>query len=490
MQLRDTLGTLYDDALFADLFPPRGQAAQAPWQLALVTLLPFAENLSDRQAADAVRSRIDWKYLLGLELTDPGFDCSILSEFRQRLVAAKAEERLLNHLLVCCQDHQWLKAGGKQRTDSTHVLARVQDRNRLECVGETMRFPLNRLATHLPDWLARQLQPEWAARYGPRAEEYRLPHTKPERLAYAPQVGQDGWWLLERIARDAQAAWLWQLPAIDVLRRVWIQPFRTVDDHLIWRVENQDELSPSAPLIRSPYAVEARFSRKRTTTWVGYKVHLSETCEADQPHLITQVATTVSTEADSTTLPQIQQELADQSLLPSQQLVDTAYVSAELLVQRQQLHRAEVVGPARKDQKWQALAGQGHAAADFHVDWDAQQATCPQGHPSHSWMKTLEKGQPRVFIKFSRKHGGPCPVRTQCTRTKRRALKLRADAPYHALQAARARATARRTGPCAIISERALKAPSRKGFAALACAVRATWAWPKLICSTSLSRRR
>lgn len=439
MQLRDALGTLYDDALFADLFPQRGQAAQAPWQLALVTLLQFAENLSDRQAADAVRSRLDWKYLLGLELTHAGFDFSVLSEFRQRLVAGKAEERLLMHLLVCCQDHKWLKAGSKQRTDSTHVLARVRDMNRLECVGETMRFTLNSLATLLPDWLASQLQPEWAARYGPRAEEYRLPHTKPARLAYAQQVGQDGWWLLERIERDEQAALLWQLPAIDILRRVWLQQFRMVDNRLIWRVENQDELPPSAQLISSPYDIEARFSRKRTTTWVGYKVHLSETCEDDQPHLITQVATTVSTEAYSITLPQIQQGLADQSLLPSQQLVDPAYVSAELLVQSQAIHQVELVGPARKDQKWQALAWQGYAAADFHVDWDTQQATCPQGHPSQSWIKTLEKGQPRVFIKFSRKHCGSCPVRAQCTWMKRRAIKLRADAPYQALQAARVR---------------------------------------------------
>ena len=185
---------------------------------------------------------------------------------------------------------------------------------------------------------------------------------------------------------------LWQLPALDILRRVWLQQFRLMDDHLIWRVENQDELPPCAQLISSPYDLEARFSRKRTTTWVGYKVHLSETCEADQPHLITQVATTVSTEGDSTTLPQIQQALADQSLLPAQQLVDTAYVSAELLVQSQQRHHVELVGPARKDQKWQALAGQGYAAADFQVDWDTQQATCPQGHPSQSWIHTLEKG--------------------------------------------------------------------------------------------------
>ncbi|AWM31980.1 hypothetical protein DDQ68_03730 [Hymenobacter nivis] len=131
--------------------------------------------------------------------------------------------------------------------------------------------------------------------------------------------------------------------------------------------------------------------------------------------------------------------MADSSLLPSQQLVDTAYVSAELLVQRQAIHQVELVGPARKDQKWQALARQGYAEADFHVDWDAPQATCPQGHPSQSWIHTLEKGQPRVFSKFSCKHCGPCPVRAQCTRTKRRAIKLRADAPYHALQAARVR---------------------------------------------------
>ena len=116
-------------------------------------------------------------------MTDPGFDFSILSECRQRLGAAKAEERLLTHLLTCCQDHQWRKAGGKQRTDATHVLARVRDMNRLACVAETMRFTLNSLATLLPDWLASHLPPEWAARYGPRAEAYRLPHTTPQRWA-------------------------------------------------------------------------------------------------------------------------------------------------------------------------------------------------------------------------------------------------------------------------------------------------------------------
>lgn len=105
-------------------------------------LLQFAENLSDRQASDALRSRLDWKYLLGLELTDPGFDFSILSKFRQQLAAAKDEKQLLNHLRVCRQDHKWRKAGDKQRTGPMQVLARVRDVNRLECMGEAIRFTL------------------------------------------------------------------------------------------------------------------------------------------------------------------------------------------------------------------------------------------------------------------------------------------------------------------------------------------------------------
>jgi transposase len=95
IDLRETLGTIYQDKLFADVYPDRGQPGYAPWRLALVTVFQFMENLTDRQAADAVRSRLDWKYALSLELTDPGFDHTVLSEFRTRLVALTAEERFL-----------------------------------------------------------------------------------------------------------------------------------------------------------------------------------------------------------------------------------------------------------------------------------------------------------------------------------------------------------------------------------------------------------
>ena len=95
-RLRDEFSVIYQDEDFGRLYPDRGQPALAPWRLALVTVFQFLENLSDRQAADAVRARIDWKYALGLELTDPGFHFSVLTEFRARLVAGNAEHLLLD----------------------------------------------------------------------------------------------------------------------------------------------------------------------------------------------------------------------------------------------------------------------------------------------------------------------------------------------------------------------------------------------------------
>jgi transposase len=143
LTLRDELETIYADSLFAALFPKRGRPAEAPGLLALVMVLQFAEGLSDRQAAEAVHSRIDWKYLLGLELVDPGFDFSVLSEFRDRLLVGGLEQRVLDELLDRFRKRGLLKERGKQRTDSTHVQAEVRNLNRLECVGEAMRSALN-----------------------------------------------------------------------------------------------------------------------------------------------------------------------------------------------------------------------------------------------------------------------------------------------------------------------------------------------------------
>lgn len=121
VRLADELGALFADERFDDLFPAHGQPGLAPWQLALTTLLQCGEGLSDRQAAQAVRSRIDWKYVLRLELADDGFDASVLSEFRGWLLAHDAVRRLFDMLLAWCRERGFVKAGGRQRTDSTSV---------------------------------------------------------------------------------------------------------------------------------------------------------------------------------------------------------------------------------------------------------------------------------------------------------------------------------------------------------------------------------
>src|SRR5262249_22127876 len=162
---------------------------------------------------DAVRGRIDWKYALGLELTDPGFDPSVLSEFRTRLIAGAAEQRLLDMLLDRCRERGWLKARGRQRTDSTHVLARVRAVNRLECVAETLRAALNSLAVAAPEWLRAHSRAEWVGRYGRRLDDSRMPTGQEERQAYARQIGQDGSALLAAAYASEAPDWLRRVPA-------------------------------------------------------------------------------------------------------------------------------------------------------------------------------------------------------------------------------------------------------------------------------------
>src|SRR5215211_4290527 len=166
--LRDRLGPVFDDAGFADLYPRRGQPAYTPWRLSLVTVLQFREGLSDRQAAEAVRARIDWKYLLSLELADAGFDHTVLCEFRARLLDGGAAERLLARMLDGAHEAGLLKARGRQRTDSTHVLAAVRVLNRLELLAETLRAALNALACAAPAGLRALAPPEWYDRYSHR----------------------------------------------------------------------------------------------------------------------------------------------------------------------------------------------------------------------------------------------------------------------------------------------------------------------------------
>jgi transposase len=440
LTMRDSLGMLYRDSEFASLFGSRGRPAESPWRLALVSVMQFAEGLTDRQAADAVRGRIDWKYALSLEITDAGFHYSVLSEFRDRVLAGGIEKQLLDTMLQQFQEQGWLKARGKQRTDSTHVLASIRQVNRLELVGEALRRVLNDLATVAPEWLLQQVTGDWFERYGARFEAYRLPKEENERDALQAQIGADGIHLLSAIYTSTSVPWLRQLPAVEIMRKIWVQQYYTEDGVVKWRPGK--DLPPHKRMITSPYDIEARNRTKRNTNWNGYLVHLTETCDPDTPHLITHTETTPATTADVEVTDDIHADLSQQNLLPEQHIVDTAYVAAEQLVNSQKEHQIDLLGPVHRDASWQAKAGEGFDVTGFAINWETQSVTCPQGHPSQSWhVRQDPYGHAIINVRFKPAQCRVCPVRTQCTKSKNRprVLTFKTQAEYEALQAARAR---------------------------------------------------
>lgn len=440
MKMRDELGVLYRDSEFAPLFSTRGRPAEAPGRLALVLVIQFAEGLTDRQVAEAVRARIDLKYALGLELTDCGFDYSVLSAFRDRVIAGGMEKRLLDDMLARFKDLGLIKARGRQRTDSTHVLAAVRKLNRLECVGETMRCALNDLATVAPEWLLEQVTPDWFDLYGRRFEQYRLPKERAGRQELAERIGIDGHQLLASIYAAETPRWLREIPSVQILRQVWVQQYQVQDDQVRWRAA--EDLPPHKLLIVSPYDSEARNRTKRSLNWTGYAAHLSEACDEDMPHLITNVETTPATTGDVEVTDIIHAALAEKGFLPSEHFVDTAYIDAELLVTSSVDHGIDLYGPVRSDSSWQAKAGQGFAIPCFAIDWEEEQVICPAGQTSKSWrLRQDEYGNDVIEVCFGRHDCRVCGSRSQCTRARDhpRTLKLKPQAQHVALQAARER---------------------------------------------------
>ena len=438
LRMGDQLGPLYSDAQFADLFPTRGQPAASPARLALVSVFQYVEGLSDRQAADAVRGRIDWKYALGLELTDPGFDHTVLSEFRCRLVHGQAEQQLLDTLLNRCRELGLIRERGRQRTDSTHVLAAVRVLNRLERVGETLRAALNELAVIAPEWLQALAPAEWYERYAKRVENYRLPKTDATREDLARVIAADGEKLLAAVDAATDQPVLVQLQAVVTLRRVWAEQYTGDPGGLRWR-EVKDMPSP-AGLISSPYDVEARYSTKREMEWVGYKTHLTETCDVDRPRLIVNVETTPATTPDDNMLTVVHESEKKRDLLPGEHMVDKGYTDARVLVHSLREYGVTIVGPVAEDPSWQARAGEGFDKGSFVVDWDREVVTCPAGKESISWLPNTYPKNGMVFeARFSRKDCTPCPFRSQCTKAEKepRIIGLQAREHHEALQEVR-----------------------------------------------------
>lgn len=194
-------------------------------------------------------------------------------------------------LLGWCRERKLLKVRGKQRTDSTHVLAAVRALNRVELVAESMRAVLNDLAVVAPDWLRAFSPTGWVERYTPRFGHENLPVKEAERAVLVQAIGDDGAALLGAIDDPTSPAWLREIPTVNSLRHVWVQQYVIGETGLRWRTE-ADGLPPSSHFLSSPYDGDAHLAKKGPTQWVGYKVHLTETCGEDRPELITNVETT------------------------------------------------------------------------------------------------------------------------------------------------------------------------------------------------------
>jgi transposase len=377
---------------------------------------------------------------LGLALDDSGFHHSLLGEFRERLLGGGAANLLLEEILAVCKEQGLLRKRGRQRTDSTHILGVLRVLNRLEQVAETMRAALEDLAEADPAWLRAQAPPDWFGRYGRRIEEYRLPQGREARAAFALQVGEDGMTLLTALWAPEAPPSLRSLPAVEILRRTWIQ--RYVVREGVVGLRAPEEQPPASEQIVSPYEDEARYATKRAMDWVGYKTHLTETCDDDLPHLLTDVGTTIAPASDVGQLGPIQDRLAARELPPADHVVDTAYVRTSNLVASQRGHQINLIGPVYDDRQWQAKAADGFDLAHFQIDWDARSVICPQGHRSTGWSEaSTARQRTQIHVQFSPDECLACPVRSQCTRAKvgPRHLTLRSRAEHEALLQARER---------------------------------------------------
>jgi transposase len=323
------------------------------------------------------------------------------------------------------------------------MLGALRVLNRIERLAETLRAALNALATVAPEWVRTWVPSEWYERYGRRIEEYRLPKGQAARAEYVAHVGADGHALLTTLAAEDIPEQARHLAEVEVLRCIW-QQHLVADSAGRWQLCDPKALPTASEAVESPYEAEARSATKRGMHWVGSKVHLTETCDDDAPHLVTQVDTTSAPATDVGQLAHIQQDLAEYTLLPSHHLVDAGYVRAQHVVESRTLYAIELVGPVDTDHQWQARIPDGYTTERFIMDWDQHTARCPQGHQRLRWSEMhTARQRTMIHIDFDAADCLPCPVRSWYTRAQTgsgaRSLTLQSRAEYEVLLSHRRR---------------------------------------------------
>ncbi|MEX5711615.1 transposase [Parafrankia sp. FMc6] len=375
-----------------------------------------------------------------------------------RLADHGLERVVFDRLVDACRDQGLIGAGGKARTDSTHVISAVRDLNRTELAGESVRAALEALAVAAPDWLADTVDvDEWAHRYGERVNGWTMPSSKTARDRLAVVFGQDALAVCRAVAAPTAPGWLREIPAVAFLREMLVQTYYLSTDSrgrevIVKRDADSQGVPPGHRRLASPYDRDARWAAKGDDLfWCGYKVHLTETCgppadadaDADADalplRLITGVLTTEATVPDvKATLP-VQTALAERGLTPAEHYLDAGYSSTDL-IHTAATRGITMVTPALLDHSPQARAGTGFDKTAFRIDGKARQARCPQGHTSAGWYPVRQHDRDAIVVQFARADCHPCPTRKECTTAARgaRFLSLRPKELHDTLTAARA----------------------------------------------------
>lgn len=426
---------LYDqfhDEDFADLYPNDGQPALSPVLLSFVTIFQYLEDLSDRDAALALKDRISWKYALHLPLTYPSFDRSVLVEFRIRLREHQAEGRVFDAVLARLKELGMYKARGTQRTDSLAVLSPTRPLRRLELVCDAIRVAVKTMVKADPAWTRRVIPAEWEEKYGRPCKSERMASEERERKAV--HVGRDGQWLLDRLEEE-DAAHLRELRDVETFRLIWKQHYtRAEDGSLTWTPGGDHG---GADAIETPYDPEARWSRKGSFDWIGDKLQVTETDDEGLPHLITDIDLTPATESDYDALADIRARQQERDVLPSERYVDSGYVSGPTIKNGREDFGEELVGPIHHTVTAQSKLPDGLTHADFQIDLEAKQVTCPGGQTTVIFSCGDGGSQATFPARFCRE----CPLRPRCCTGKKEGRSLRFGPAYAETQAARSRQT-------------------------------------------------
>jgi len=409
-QLGDRFDSLFpDEMVFMCLYAATGRGAISPLLLSLVTIFQAMEKLPDRIATEYAVSRIDWKYAMHLALTYTGFHFTDLLAFRTRLQANQQDRLVFDQVLSKLKEAGLIKKRGKMRTDSTHMLAVIDRLSRLELVTESLRLALEAVCDLVPVWVSENISSLFLEMYSERRSDYRLSDAVVQQKLI--QAGQDGVWFLVQWDRAVPVP-ADQVPeAIMTLRTVLTQQFPPQQGGT-----PPAERPRGADVIDSPHEPEARTAAKRGKPWTGYKMHVTETCDDDQPRLITDITATNACVPDNNELPQIQERLVAQDTTPDEQFGDMGYISGKNLVASTALG-IKLMGCFAAD----STNRPGFQQADFSIDEKVRVAHCPAGQTSTYWHEGTAPagGQQPVKIRFDAMTCLACPCFGRCTTSKR-----------------------------------------------------------------------